>query len=222
MKLNTNTLAVLRNFSGINPSIVVKPGKVLSTIAPSKTIYARATVESEFDRRFAIYDLSRFISAITLFEEPELSFGESSVRIHDSTSKSIHYKYASEDVIKYTPPDKDIKLPSIDVSFDLSDKTFREITKAASVLGLTTISVVGNGTTVTLQAEEIKSGSSESDSFSVNVGETDKTFKAVFKSENLMKLISGDYRVDISAKGISHFVGQNVEYFVAVEANSKF
>jgi hypothetical protein len=222
MKLNANTLAVLRNFSGINPSIVVKPGKVLSTIAPSKTIYARATVESEFDRRFAIYDLSRFISAITLFEEPELTFGESSVRIHDSTSKSIQYKYASEDVIKYTPPDKDIKLPSVDVSFALSDKTFREITKAASVLGLTTISVVGNGTTVTLQAEEIKSGSSESDSFSVNVGETDKTFKAVFKSENLMKLISGDYRVDISSKGISHFVGQNIEYFVAVEANSKF
>lgn len=222
MKLDTNTLAVLRNFSGINPSIVVKPGKVLSTIAPSKTIYARATVESEFDRRFAIYDLSRFISAITLFEEPELTFGESSVRIHDSTSKSIQYKYASEDVIKYTPPDKDIKLPSTDVSFALSDKTFREITKAASVLGLTTISVVGNGTTVTLQAEEIKSGSSESDNFSVNVGETDKVFKAVFKSENLMKLIPVDYRVDISSKGISHFVGQNIEYFVAVEANSKF
>ena len=222
MKLDVNTLSILRNFAGINPSIVVKPGKVLTTIAPSKTIYARATVDPEFDKRFAIYDLSRFISAVTLFEEPNLSFGDAAVRISDSTSKSVQYKYASEDVIKHIPPDKEIKLPSIDVTFNLTDKIFREITKAASVLGLTTISVVGDGTNVTLQAEEIKSGVSESDNFSVNVGETDKTFKAVFKSENLMKLIPGDYRVDISSKGISHFAGQGVEYFVAVEANSKF
>ena len=61
------------------------------------------------------------------------------------------------------------------------------------------------------------------DEYDVVVGETDKTFKMVFKIEN-MKMMSGDYDVTVSSKGISHFknANSNLEYWIATEASSNF
>ena len=42
----------------------------------------------------------------------------------------------------------------------------------------------------------------------------------IFKAENL-KILSGDYEVALT-KGISHFKGADVEYFIAIEANSTY
>ena len=44
MKFSTDTLSVLKNFSTINPSIVFKPGSVVRTISPQKTVMAAATI----------------------------------------------------------------------------------------------------------------------------------------------------------------------------------
>jgi len=53
------------------------------------------------------------------------------------------------------------------------------------------------------------------------IGETDKTFNAVFKAENL-RIIPGEYDVKVSSKGISHFKGKEAEYWIAVEQHSTF
>ena len=51
----------------------------------------------------------------------------------------------------------------------------------------------------------------------------DATYKFWFKVENL-KLIPGSYRVQVSSKNISHFKNSsdNVEYFIALESESKY
>jgi hypothetical protein len=87
------------------------------------------------------------------------------------------------------------------------------------VLGLPEIAVVGNGTRIFLQAVDSKNSSA--DTFSIEVGETDKVFKAVFKSENI-RIMEGDYSVEISSKMISKFTGVDVTYWIAVEATSVF
>ena len=57
MILDQRTLAILKNFATINPSIQFKVGSALATISPQKTVMARAKVDQEFERSFAIYDL---------------------------------------------------------------------------------------------------------------------------------------------------------------------
>jgi len=217
MKISTNTVNVLKNFAKINPSIVISEGNTLKTISPSKTIMAKAKVDTQFDKRFAIYNLDRFISTMSLFNDPELKFGDKSVVISDNNKKS-QYTYADESTVTKAP-DKEISLPTVDVTFTITNDNLKDVEKAAGVLALPEIVVVGDGKTVSLQAADTKNPSG--DIYSVAIGETDKTFKAIFKSENI-KIIPGDYEVSISSRGISHFSGKEVDYWIAVESSSTF
>jgi len=217
MKIDTNTINVLKNFAKINPSIVFPEGNVLKTISPSKTIMAKSEITTRFEKRFAIYNLDRFISTLSLFNDPELNFKDKFVEIYDSNRK-IRYTYADEGTITKAP-EKEISLPSIDVTFTLSNENLKDVEKGASVLQLPEIIVVGDGSTISLQAADSKN--STSDVYSVEIGTTDKVFKAIFKLENI-KIIPGEYTVSISARGISHFVGKEAEYWIAVEQSSTF
>jgi hypothetical protein len=217
MKIDTNTINVLKNFAKVNPSIVFPEGNVLKTISPSKTIMAKSEVTTHFEKRFAIYNLDRFISTLSLFNDPELDFRERFVEISDVNSK-IRYTYADESTITKAP-DKEINLPSIDVTFTLSNENLKSVEKGAGILQLPEIIVVGDGSTISLQAADSKNPTS--DVFSIEIGSTDKVFKVIFKSENI-KIIPGEYTVSISARGISHFVGKEAEYWIAVEQSSTF
>lgn len=217
MQLNPQTMNILKNFSTINPSIVVKPGSVLTTISPSKTILAKATISDNFTTLFGVYALNRFLSSLSLFDKPELDFGESSVRISDG-GRSITYHYSDPSII-LVPPEKDIKLPSIDAECKLTNKDIQSVLKALGVLDLPEIAVVGDGERISLQAVDSKNGAS--DTYSVDVGETDRVFRAIFRAENL-KMIEGDYTLKVSSKGISQFIGTDVTYWVAIEASSQF
>jgi hypothetical protein len=217
MKIDTNTINVLKNFAKVNPSIVFPEGNVLKTMSPSKTIMAKSEVTTHFEKRFAIYNLDRFLSTLSLFNDPELTFKDKFVEISDVNSK-IRYTYAEEATITKAP-DKEIILPSIDVTFTLSNENLKSVEKGAGILQLPEIIVVGDGSTISLQAADSKNPTS--DVFSIEIGSTDKVFKAIFKSENI-KIIPGEYTVSISARGISHFVGKEAEYWIAVEQSSTF
>jgi hypothetical protein len=217
MKIDTNTVNVLKNFAKINPSIVVQEGNVLKTISPTKTIMAKAEVKTEFPQRFAIYNLDQFIALYSTFKDPNLKFTDKSVTFTEDNRKS-HFTYADESTVTKAP-EKEINLPSIDVTFKLTDKDLRDVEKAGGILGLPEIAVVGDGKTVSLQATDSKNPTSND--YDIQIGDTDKVFKAVFKAENI-KIIPGDYEVSISSKGISHFAGTEVEYYIAVESSSTF
>lgn len=217
MKLDSRTTQILRNFSSINPSIAFKPGKSIATISPTKTILARATVAQEFSNSFAIYDLSRFLSTLSLFNDPEIDIQDKHLVIKQD-SRKINYTFAEPSLI-VTPPSKEIKLPNPEVQFSLKESQLQELLKVLSVLSLPDIAVMGDGENITLEA--IDSKNPTGDTYSINVGETTDNFKMYIKTENL-KVISGDYEVKLSSKGLSHFKGIDVEYWIAVASNSTF
>lgn len=219
MQLSEKTMTILKNFSAINPSIVVKEGNVLSTISPGKTILARATVPDAFPRKFALYMVNKFINTMTLYSNADVEFNDKGITITGtgSSDKTI-LTYGDESAIK-TPPEKQISLPSIDASCTITNDQFNKVNKFLGVLGVGDIGIIGDGSNVVLRAFD--SANSTSDHHDIKIGETDKTFKAIFKSENI-KIIPGDYDVSISSKGISHFRGAEVEYWIAVESSSTF
>jgi len=217
MKLNTRTIQVLKNFASINPSIQFSEGTNLKTISPNKTMMAKAKLEDVIPSTFAIYDLSRFLGVVSLFEDPEYQIEERMVNIA-SPGRKVSYTFADPSTI-ITPPDREIVLEDPDVVFELKQENFAEIMKALGVMSFPDLVVVGEDGKVILRATDTKNPSS--DKYDIEVGSTDRTFTAVFKTENV-KILPSSYTVSLSSKGISHFVSDDVEYWISLEANSTF
>lgn len=217
MKIDTNTVNVLKNFAKINPSMVFQEGNTLKTMSPSRTVMARANVNTNFTKRFAIYNLDSFIANLSMFNDPEIKLDDSQVIIHEGNLKQV-VPYADESVLTKMP-EKEPKLPSVDVTFTLTSDNFKKLEKAAGINSLPEMLVVGDGGKMYLQVADSKIPNGNH--MSIEVGETNKTFNAIFKFENI-KVLPGDYEVNISSKGIAHFSGKDAEYWIAVEQSSTF
>jgi len=219
MKLSDNTLTVLKNFAGINNSILVKEGNRLRTISVAKNILAEAEITEEFPREFAVYDLNQFLNGLGLHQDPDLDFTEDSHITIREGKRRVKYFYADPNVI-ISPPDKEIQLPSQDVCFQLDSVTLEKLVKAAGVYQLPDLSAVGEAG-VRLVVRDKKNDTSNE--YSIVVGETDKEFTFNFKVENI-KIIPGAYDVVVSSKLLSQFTNEkyNLKYYIALEPDSTF
>ena len=220
MNLSDNTLTILKNFAGINNSILVKKGTQLRTISVAKNILAEARIDEEFSRDFAIYDLNQFLNGLGLHQDPELDFTEDSYLTIREGKRRVKYFFADPAVI-ISPPEKEITLPSEDVHFQLDSTSLEKLLKAAAVYQLPDFSVIGEAGVVKLVVRDKKNDTSNE--FAVVVGETDKEFIFNFKVENI-KIIPGAYDVVVSSKLLSKFTNTNfdLKYYIALEPDSTF
>ena len=219
MNLSSDTVSVLKNFSDINQNILVKPGNKIQTISTMKNILAEAEVSEKFEDEFAIYDLPEFLRSVELFEKPELKFnGGTNVKISQA-SQSIKYFFADKSVI--VSPSKGINMPDKHVTFTLKKDDFARLMKGATTLNLPDIAVKGDSKKIKMIATDKKNKSSNE--YSIEVGETDKSFTGFFRTENFKQIVD-DYDVAISKAKISHFVNRNksVQYWIALEPDSEF
>ena len=220
MKLSDKTIKLLKNFSSINQSILFKEGSKLRTISVMKNILAEATVDEEFPKDFGIYDLVQFLNGLDLHETPELDFTRDEHVVIKEGKMRSKYFFADPQVI-ITPPDKEITLPTEDVSFELSTQQLDKLLKAAGIYQLPDLAVIGEAGVVKLLVRDKKNDTSNT--FAVTVGETDKQFTFNFKIENI-KILPGTYEVVVSQKLLSKFTNKDrdLRYYIALEPDSTF
>jgi hypothetical protein len=113
MYLSAETVSILKNLSTINQSILIKPGKELNSMSVMKNILVKASIQEDFEKVVAIYDLNQFLNCLSLIPGAEIKLGSSSITLSDGKT-SIDYRYSDPSVIA-APPDKELKLPSEDV-----------------------------------------------------------------------------------------------------------
>ena len=219
--MSKQTLDLLKNFASINSNILVKPGDTIKTISPVKNIMAVATVPETFDTEFGIWDLNKFLGTVSLFDTPSFEFGERSVTISGSGGSSVNYYYSEPRLL--TVPTKDIVMPEPVVSFDLTQDALNEINRASSVMQLPDLVVRSEGTTIVMVALDRQDDTTNS--YSVELGEmsVESDFEFVFRVDNL-KLLPGDYRVDVTDKVVSQFTHTQLDlkYWIALESDSRY
>ena len=214
MKFSSDTLSVLKNFSTINPSIVFKPGSVVRTISPQKTVMAAATIDETVETQAGVYDLSRFLSTLALFDNPDVDFGQDRFTIKGGRSE-LRYTYTSESLM-VTPPEKDIVVPDPEVSVNIKWQDIESVRQAAGVLQLPEIAFIGDGNTITMSAVDSKTSTADNYNTVVAEGVSTDPFNMIIKTDNL-KLVPADYEVTLSSKGMAHFKSSKVQYWVAIE-----
>jgi len=224
MKISKETLDVLKNFSVVNPNLVIKEGNKLSTIAEAKNIMAAANVPETFPKEVGIYDLNEFLSALSLINDPDFIFGEDSVII-ESPSASLTYRYADTSIL--TAPQKEVTMPEAEINVELSADDIAHIRRAGGALGHPVVSIVSKAgdDKVFLQVKD--PNNSSANIFELEV-DSAYSGNAVFDLQFLignLKLIPGDYKVAVSSKLISHWEcinNNSVEYWIALEKSSTF
>ena len=220
MNLSDNTLGILKNFAGINNSILVKEGNQLRTISVMKNILAEAEIPEDFPRQFGIYDLNQFLNGLSLHSDPNLDFTEQSYLTISEGRRKVKYFFADPQVI-IAPPEKEITLPTEDVCFQLESITLEKLLKAAAVYQLPDLCAVSENGTIKLIVHDKKNDTSNE--FAIVVGESVRNFSFNFNIENI-KIIPGAYDVVISSKLLSRFVNSklNLTYYIALEPDSTF
>ena len=221
MKLSDKTINLLKNFSSINQSILIKEGDSIRTISVMKNILAEAKVPEEFPKDFGIYDLNQFLNAISsLHVNPELDFSNNEYLLIREGKKRNRFFFADPNVI-VSPPEKSITLPSEDVCFELDTQVLGTLMKAAAIYQVPDLSVIGEAGVVKLVVHDKKNDTSNT--HEEVVGETDEEFCFNFKVENI-KILPGTYEVVVSKKLLSRFESKNHEltYYIALEPDSTF
>jgi hypothetical protein len=222
MKLSNETLTVLKNFAGINSGIEFKKGNKIATISSSKTVLAKATLTDEFPQDFCVYDLNQFLSVHSLSKDTELDFSDQNIIFKSGRSKT-KYRMTSKNMI-VLPPEKELKLPSIDGTFTLTDEDMAQALKNASVLQSPNIAFESDGSKIYVTAFNAKDDAAHINTISVGEAVNDTKFKAVFLVDNF-KMIPGTYVVEISSQGLASFKNADgtLQYWIAIETkDSKF
>lgn len=221
MKLSPNTLNLLTNFSTINSNILFRPGNIIRTISVSGQMNACARIAETIEYEFAIYDLPKLLKGIKLCDNPDLEIypNEAYLLIRDKRH-TIKYFLTPPELVLY-PEDRNIKLRSQDVTFQLRDEDFEKLMKVANVFSLSDVTVTGKNGEITLQVRNKLDPTSNQGS--ILVGETNKSFELNFDKNNLI-MIPGNYDVTISKDLISQFVNQDYEliYSVGLTSDSFF
>lgn len=222
MKLTSNFIEILKNFSTINPGILFKKGNKLRTINSSKSIMAEAEVEDVIDREFGIYDLSRFLALLSINKgSPEIELEEDSVVFIGLGGKGrIRQRYTSKNLIT-SPADKNIPMKNCNVEFELKEDVLKWIFSVSSVLKCPQTVIQGNpGEAITVHAVDVKGDIVDSAFVTIDTKSLIK-FKAVINNENI-KVIPDNYNVKLSDAGFVLFTQPNrkLQYWISIEAKT--
>lgn len=221
MKLSGETLSILKNFAGINMGMEFKVGNTIRTMSVGKNILAEAKLKDSFPDEFCVYDLNQFLSVHSLYKDAEIDFDDSNIIFKSGRGKIKYRKTAKEMIV--TAPDKNLVLPSVDVSFVLTEEDLATILKSASVLQSTHIAVESDEGRTFLTCYCAKDDSAGTNSIEVGDAPSGTSFKMVFLTEN-WKMIPGSYDVELCAKGLASFKHktQEVDYWIALEAKDSY
>ncbi|AIX20595.1 DNA polymerase processivity factor [Synechococcus phage ACG-2014e] len=217
--LSRKTLDVLKNFSTINSSIVFRKGSTVRTISNAENILAKFTGEEVFPVDFAIYDLSQFLSGISLFSDPQLEFDNENFVSIRGGRQSARYFFSDPEITLKSAPEKNVNFPGSDLQFNLTGEDLIALQKASAVYSLPDLtfqSIEGH--------DEIKlilrdKENDTSNTYDITVaGSTTGTYTLDLKIENI-RLLPGDYTVKVSQHLISEWTNVNTDltYYIALE-----
>ena len=201
MKLSKQTFAILKSMAGINSNLHVLPGNELVCVNVGKSVMFNAVVEENFTTEFAIWDLNQFLGTYSLFNDPTVDFGDTSLRI-ESGRQSCEYNYADPRLVEGCRPPSKLNLPEVKVTFDLSQQEINDILRASAVMQLPDIMFTNEENKVKVVVFD-KEKANSTNKYEIEVTPTDMESSASFKiymKAELLKILPGDYEFNLCEK----------------------
>ena len=215
--LSRTTLDVLKNYATINSSIVFRKGSTLRTISNAENILSKFTSEEVFPVDFAIYDLSQFLSGISLFDNPKLDFASDDFVRIGSSGRSVKYYFSDPEITLKSAPEKNVNFPGSDIQFNLTAEDLVSLQKASAVYSLPDLSFQSKDGKIRIVLSDKENDTSNTYKQDIS-GECTGDYSLDIKIENI-RLLPGDYNVKVSKNLISEWnnITLDLTYFIALE-----
>lgn len=228
MKLSEKTLGILTGItrinakSQVNGAVFKKGNFIRARRYKSDMPVMYATIEEEFPRDFAIFDLPRFIAMFSVMgPDTDLSFEDNYV-ILKAGKKKAKMRYISEHLLE---PDskffeREITMKQVDFTCNLDQQTLKSIMDAASMFSAPQISFLSDGEKVVASTYNVKDP--KSDKMEVEVGESNGwDFNIIVDVEMVSLLLKRDYTVSFNKAGLIEWKADDVRYYITCSDKSK-
>ena len=222
MKISEDTMTILKNFSSINSNLVIFPGNELKSVAPNLGIISIATVSENFSEKVNIFDLSQFLNVCSMMKDPDFDFKDTHVIISSGKSK-VKYRYAAPELMTTLENNlkRNMKPLTFEFNFELTPEMITGIMKSRSALMVSNMSIRSVGDRIVLAVHDKNDSSSNVYEVDLGDNQTKHEFSFNFDIVNSLKIIPGNYLVELSPK-ISKFTNKDIDvtYFISVESDS--
>ena len=216
--LSNQTREVLKNYSTINGSILIREGSQLKTINVGENLISQYDCEEEFPQTFAIYDLNQFLAGLSLFQNPVLEFNNAEYLTIRGDGRSAKYYFSDPEITLKTAPDRKVNFPGADIEFSITGDQLEALRKAANVYGIPDLVFKSSaGGTVSLNLCDRENETSNVYSQEI-LGDNTGEYELTMKMEHV-NLVPGNYEVKISSKLITEWKHSSLDltYYIALE-----
>ncbi len=220
VKLSKESIEILKLFSSINGSMAFKAGNIQRTLSAGEGVFAEATLPEEFSIPFSIYELNKFLGVLNLpqMKDATLEFNDDKkVVIKGQANTKINYFFTNQSFV--TAPEKAMKLPSVELDVTLSSETLDGFMRAASALGHTIMAFKVEAGQAYLTATNPELGDASND-YQVDLGEVVDAQDGIYRVKIAnVKILPGNYRVNVCARGMIQFeaIDRQLKVYVGLE-----
>ena len=216
--LSNQTKEVLKNYSTINGSILIREGSQLKTINVGENLISQYDCAEVFPQTFAIYDLNQFLAGLSLFQNPVLEFNNSEYLTIRGDGRSAKYYFSDPEITLKTAPDRKVNFPGADIEFSITSSELEALRKAANVYGIPDLVFKSSaGGTVSLNLCDRENETSNVYAQEI-LGDNTGEYELTMKMEHV-NLVPGNYDVKISSKLITQWQHSSLPlvYYIALE-----
>jgi hypothetical protein len=222
MKFSERTIGILKNFSGITPGMIFRPGNIQTTAEKPLSVVGEAVIEEDIPEQFCIYQLNSFLANIQALDNPDLIFSSDKIIMTDAQGFSITYHTCQPGLLYNLEPTviPNCKTQAKIAAGEITKQNLQKLFKVATLNNLS--SVVVEGSLGEMRAVLYDKENSSSSNLGVLVlgPHTGLDFRFEFKLSFLNQIIIEDYDFEIQEKGkFIQFSNKTktLTYFVAGE-----
>ena len=228
-KFTDKTLAVIKNFSQLNPSLVISPDRV-EVISTHKSAIGRYFFEEPLPiEEIGVYDTPELLSILSIYKTPDIiPNGTKYITITEGSSKVKYFLTASSLLPKVLIQNKfgatEIKerLETIgcELEFILPAEKLNMLLKMCGLIRSEWIFLETVEGAIRLTVGDELESSNNTWEISLTTDITTNELKKPLKlNVSDLRLVSADYAVKISSKGMSGWTSSTgIEYYIGVFA----
>jgi hypothetical protein len=220
MKFTKSFVDTLKVFSGLNQNMFFREGNIQTSVIASKagalSFFIRAKTDVEIEKSFGIGSLGKFINALSLFSDPEITLTDNGALMIAQEGQQVTFRLTNPEFLNYNKNPEKVQL-SVGIDAELTEPQTATIFQMYGIFDAKYISFEGKDGDFIVS---VHSGENEnfSNSGKMVIGKTDETFNATIKAE-LFNLPKSAYKVVVSRKGWVFFGNDTYEIFIPSDAN---